>query len=128
MATTGDDTLSPLTTDTCPPAALEDTAGSRGPGGKGAVEAKLLIHQAGRSLREHQVQQSHCADEENESWELAVGQGYRVRHADPQTPKLDKFFLLDSRAGGARERTPSPPTWYLLGSPSAVMGVRSPQS
>lgn len=85
----------PLTIYTPIPAALDGRAGSVGNLGEGGVEEKLLIHGAGRSLTEHPVPWSHCTDEENESRELAAGQGHRGRDMQvPQTPTLDTFFLL----------------------------------
>lgn len=82
-----------LTIYTPPPAALDGRVGSVGDlGGGGGVEEKLLIHCAGRSLREHPVQWSHCTDEENESREPAAGQGQSQRLAGPQAPKLTDCF------------------------------------
>lgn len=44
----------------------------------------------------------------------------KVPESGPQTPKLDRLFLLNSRAFGARGWVPS--TWPLLATPSVAWG------
>lgn len=88
------------------------------------MQEKLLIHGAGRSLREHPVQWSHCTDEENESRGPAASQGHRVR--DMQIPRLpserDSFCQTVGQVG-LEDGSPALPPGPSL-APSVVMEAR----